>query len=50
MTRNTTGVSMPESMVENIDENYVAAGYHSRSDLIRDAVRDKLSQIERQSK
>lgn len=43
---NTTGVSMPENLVESIDETYFVAGYSSRSELIRDAVREKLDKLE----
>jgi len=38
----TPSVSMDEDLVEAIDENYFGAGYSSRSDFIRDAVREKL--------
>jgi len=46
MTRNTTGISMPAEMIENVDETYAALGYHSRSDFVRAATREKLEEID----
>lgn len=38
----TTGVSMPEELIETIDENAVRLGYRNRSDFLRAAATKEL--------
>lgn len=35
----TTGVAIPDDLLEWADENYLRLGYSSRSELIRDSIR-----------
>jgi len=35
-------VSLPEDLLENLDKNIVLKGYSSRSELIRDLIREKI--------
>jgi metal-responsive CopG/Arc/MetJ family transcriptional regulator len=45
MTRNTTGISVGDDLVEQVDENYIFAGCRSRSEFFREAAREKLQRL-----